>query len=152
MTSPETSAALIRFYDALARRDAETMAAMYAPDARFEDEVFRLHGEEIGRMWRSLLGRAREFSVTYTLAQAAADRGSVEWTARYLFGGKRPVVNVILSELRFANGRIVDQRDRFDFPRWAAQALGTPGRLFGQFGWFRRAVAKKARRGLGLAD
>jgi ketosteroid isomerase-like protein len=150
MTPQETSGALVRFYDALARRDAETMAAMYAPDARFEDEVFRLRGEEIGRMWRSLLGRAREFSVTYTLAQAAADRGAVEWTARYLFAGKRPVVNVILSELRFENGRIVDQRDRFDFPRWAAQALGAPGRLFGRFGWFRRAVSRKARRGLGL--
>jgi ketosteroid isomerase-like protein len=150
MTPQETSGALVRFFDALARRDAETMAAMYAPDARFEDEVFRLRGEEIGRMWRSLLGRAREFSVTYTLAQAAADRGAVEWTARYLFAGKRPVVNVILSELRFENGRIVDQRDRFDFPRWAAQALGAPGRLFGRFGWFRRAVSRKARRGLGL--
>ena len=148
MTPRETGAALVRFYDALARRDAETMAAMYAPDARFEDEVFRLRGEEIGQMWRSLLGRAREFSVTDTLAQAAADRGSVEWTARYLFGGKRPVVNLILSEIRFENGRIVEQRDRFDFPRWAAQALGAWGRLFGRFGWFRQAVARKARAGI----
>jgi hypothetical protein len=151
MTAEQTRSALVRFYDALARRDAETMAAMYAPDARFEDAVFRLRGEEIGRMWRSLLGRAKEFSVTYTIAQAAADRGAVEWTARYLFGGRRPVVNIILSELRFENGRIAEQRDQFDFPRWAAQALGTPGRLFGRFGWFRRAVAKKARRGLGLS-
>ena len=79
-------------------------------------------------------------------------RGAVEWTARYLFGGSRPrkVVNVILSELRFENGRIVEQRDQFDFCRWAAQALGAPGRLFGRFGWFQRAVAKKARKGLGL--
>ena len=150
MTPEETRAALARFYEALAGRDAETMAAMYAPDARFEDEVFRLRGEEIGTMWRALLGRAREFSVSWTLAQAAADRGSVEWTARYLFGARNQVVNVILSELRFENGRIVDQRDQFDFPRWAAQALGTPGRLFGRFGWFRKAVATKARRGLGL--
>ncbi len=150
MTAEETRSALVRFYDALARRDAETMAAMYAPDARFEDAVFRLRGEEIGRMWRGLLGRARDFSVTYTIAQAAADRGSVEWTARYLFGGRRPVVNVILSELRFENGRIAEQKDQFDFPRWAAQALGAPGKIFGRFGWFQRAVAKKARAGLGL--
>ena len=152
MTPEETRAALVRFYDALARRDAETMAAMYAPDARFQDAVFRLQGEEIGRMWRSLLGRAREFSVTYSIAQAAAGRGSVEWTARYLFGGRRPrrVVNVILSELRFENDTIVDQKDDFDFPRWAAQALGAPGRWFGRFAWFQRAVAKKARAGLGL--
>ena len=152
MSPEETRSALIRFYDALARRDAGTMAEMYAPDARFQDAVFSLRGEEIGGMWRSLLGRAREFSVTYSIAQAAAGRGSVEWTARYLFGGRhpRPVVNVILSELRFENGRIVDQKDDFDFPRWAAQALGTPGRLFGRFAWFRRMVSKKARRGLGI--
>ena len=67
--------------------------------------------------------------MTYTIAQAGPDRGAVEWTARYLFGGRRPrkVVNVILSELRFENGRIVEQRDQFDFRRWAAQALGAPG-------------------------
>ena len=152
MTADETRSALARFYDALARRDAETMAAMYAPEARFEDAVFRLRGEEIGRMWKSLLGRAREFSVTYSIAQAGPDRGAVEWTARYLFGGRHPrhVVNVILSELRFENGKIAEQTDRFDFPRWAGQALGAPGRLFGRFEWFRRSVAKKARRGLGL--
>jgi ketosteroid isomerase-like protein len=150
MTPEETRSALVRFYDALCRRDAGGMAAMYAPDATFEDAVFRLRGNEIGQMWRTLLGRARDFSVTYTIAQAGPGRGSVEWTARYLFGGKRPVVNVILSELRFEDGRIVEQRDEFDFPRWAAQALGPPGRLFGRFGWFRRAVARKARRGLGL--
>src|SRR5512134_324233 len=106
MPAEETRAALVRFYDALARRDAETMAAMYAPDARFEDEVFRLRGEEIGRMWRTLLGRAREFSAAYTIARAGAGRGTVEWTARYLFGGRRRVVNVILSEIRFEDGRI----------------------------------------------
>ncbi len=150
MTAGETREALARFYDALARRDAATMAAMYAPDASFEDPVFRLRGDEIGRMWTSLLGRARDFSVSYTIAQAAHDRGSVEWTARYLFGGRRPVVNVILSELRFVDGRIVEQRDRFDFPRWAAQALGTPGKWLGRFEWFRRSVARKATKGLGL--
>lgn len=149
MTAEETRATLVRFYDALGRRDADAMAAAYAPEATFEDPVFRLAGGDIGRIWKGLLGRARDFSVSYTIAQAAPDRGVVEWTARYRFGGKHPVVNVILSELRFENGRIVEQRDRFDFPRWAAQALGAPGRLFGRFEWFRRAVARKAMRGLG---
>ena len=147
MTAEETREALGRFYDALARRDAATMAAMYASDASFEDPVFRLRGEEIGRMWTSLLGRAREFSVSYSIAQAGRDTGTVEWTARYLFGG-RPVINVILSELRFVDGRIVEQHDRFDFPRWAAQALGTPGKLLGRFEWFRRVFVKKAKKRL----
>src|SRR5262249_41464010 len=145
VTAEETRAALTHFYDALVRRDAETMAAMYAPEATFTDPVFDLEGEDIGRMWENLLGRAREFSVAYTITDAAADRGAVAWTARYLFGG-RPVVNEVRSELRFAGRRILAQTDRFDFHRWAAQALGPAGRWLGGYGWFRRSVARKARR------
>jgi ketosteroid isomerase-like protein len=147
----ETRTALTRFYDAFARRDGAAMAALYAPDATFEDPVFRLRGEDIGRMWIALTRRARDFSISYTIAQAATDAGTVEWTARYLFGGSHPVVNVIVSEIAFADRKIVRQVDRFDFPRWAAQALGTPGRLFGRFQWFRRAVSRKAMRGIGIA-
>src|SRR5215468_7031152 len=120
------------------------MASLYAPGAHFRDPVFQLEGADIGGMWRALLGRAKEFSVTYTVAQVAPGRGSVEWTARYLFGGKRKVVNVILSELALENGLIVDQRDSFDFPLWAKQAIGLPGRLFGRFAFFQRAVSRKA--------
>jgi len=151
VTGEETRNALASFYDALARRDARTLAGMYAPDAAFEDPVFRLRGAEIGRMWEVLLGRAREFSVAYTIARSGHDEGTVEWTARYLFGGGRPVVNVILSELRFRDGLIVTQKDVFDFPRWAAQALGPAGRWLGRFEWFRRSVARKARRELGIS-
>jgi hypothetical protein len=151
LVSPaETRDALARFYDALARRDGETMAAMYAPDATFEDEVFRLRGSDIGRMWVGLMRRAKDFSVAYTIAQAGSGRGTVELTARYLFGGKRPVVNVILSELELANGRILKHVDRFDFPRWAGQALGAWARPLARFSWFRRRVCRRAAKRLGL--
>jgi hypothetical protein len=150
VTAEETRAALSAFYDALARRDGEGVAARYASDATFEDPVFRLRGADIGRMWIGLLRRARDFSVSYTIAQAGSGRGTAEWTARYLFAGRRPVVNVILSEIEFDGDRIAHQRDTFDFPRWAAQALGTPGQLFGRYDWFRRAVSRKAARGLGV--
>ena len=33
----------------------------------------------------------------------------------------------------FDGDRIAQQVDRFDFPVWAAQALGLPGKLFGRF-------------------
>jgi hypothetical protein len=95
-------------------------------------------------MWVGLTKNAKDFSISYTVAQAGNDRGVVEWTARYLFGGRRSVTNVILSEITFENGLIVRQTDRFDFPRWASQALGLPGSLFGGFEWFRRSVSKKA--------
>ena len=151
MTSEATREALARFYDAFARRDGPAMASMYSEDATFEDPVFRLKGEEIGKMWTGLLGRARDFSVAYTIAQAASGRGTVEWTARYLFAGGRPVVNVVVSEIAFEGVCISRQTDTFDFPRWAAQALGTSGKLFGRFGWFQRAVSRKVAGRLGVA-
>ena len=150
MSPAETRDALDRFYSALARRDGEGMAAMYAPDATFEDEVFRLRGADIGRMWIGLMRRAKDFSVSYTIAQAGSGRGTVELTARYLFGGKRPVVNVILSELELENGKIERHIDRFDFPRWAAQALGGWAGSLARFSWFRRRVCRKAAKRLGL--
>jgi hypothetical protein len=71
-------------------------------------------------------------------------------TARYLFAGRRPVVNAIRSQIDLRAGRIARQVDRFDFPLWAAQALGPPGKLFGRFAWFRRAVSRRFARELGL--
>ena len=150
MNASETRATLTHLYDALARRDGSAMAALYAPDATFEDPVFRLRGADIGRMWIGLTGRAKDFAVSYTVAEAQAGKGTVEWTARYLFAGRHPVVNLIVSDIELDGGKIVQQVDRFDFPRWAAQALGLPGRLFGRFGWFRRAVSRRVMRRLGL--
>ena len=150
MGAAETRETLERFYGALGRRDGEAMAAMYAPDATFEDEVFRLQGADIGRMWIGLLKRAKDFSVTYAIAQADDARGTVDLTARYLFGGRRPVVNVIRAKLELANGKIQRHVDQFDFPRWAGQALGAWAGPLARFSWFRRRVSRRAARGLGL--
>lgn len=150
MTPGETEALLVRFYTALVERDADTMRSLYASHARFEDPVFRLEGSEIGRMWKGLLGRVQDFSAAYVIEQFGSGHGTVRWRAEYLFAGRNPVVNLIRSELRMKEGLIIEHRDDFDFPRWAAQALGTTGRLFGSFRWFRRAVSRKAARQLGV--
>lgn len=144
MTPAETAELLERFYEALVRIDADTMRSLYAPTARFEDPVFRLEGAEIGRMWKGLLGRAEDFTATYMIRQYGSGHGTVEWRAEYLFAGKNPVVNLIRSELRMKEGLIIEHHDHFDFASWAAQALGTKGRLFGGFDWFRRAVSRQA--------
>ncbi len=151
MSASQTRAVLTHLYDALARRDGAAMASLYAPDASFEDPVFRLRGRQIGAMWIALTRRAKDFGISYTITQADSGRGTVELTARYLFGGRHPVVNRILSDIEIEDGLIVRQRDRFDFPRWAAQALGLPGRLFGRFSWFRKTVSRRAMRSLGLS-
>ena len=150
MTPEETREVLTRFYDALSRRDGETMASLYSPDASFEDEIYRLRGEDVGKMWRGLMSRAKTLTVSYTIAKAGAGDGTVEWTARYDYPGGGPVVTVILSGLELAGGKIVRQRDRFDFPRWAAQALGTKGKLLGRFEWVRRVVSREAAKRVGV--
>lgn len=150
MNSSDTRALLVRFYEAMSHHDGETMASLYGEHARFEDPVFNLAGAEIGRMWKGLMSRAKGFSSSYTITSAEGMIGTARCTARYFFGGKAQVVNVILAEFRCENGRIVEHHDSFDFPRWAAQAMGLPGRLFGRFVWFRRMVSRKAARRLGV--
>jgi hypothetical protein len=150
MNSSETRDLLVRFYEAMSHHDGATMASLYAEHARFEDPVFHLAGAEIGRMWKGLMSRAKGFSSSYTITRAEGMTGAARCTARYFFGGKAQVVNVILAEFRCENGRIVEHRDTFDFHRWAAQAMGLPGRIFGGFEWFRRLVSRRAAKRLGV--
>lgn len=120
-----------RFYAALDAHDGETMAAAYGPGARFRDPAFGdLTGEEAGAMWRMLTGRATDLKVDLAEHSADATTGTARWIARYTFQG-RPVVNDIRASFRFADGRIVEHVDRFPFGRWARQALGPAGLLFG---------------------
>jgi hypothetical protein len=132
--------ALRTFYDAFARRDPEAMAARYAPDATFQDPVFRLSGTDVGDMWRMLIGRGSDLRVEYRIV----DDSHVDWTADYTFDG-HPVHNEISSELELdADGRITRQVDTFDFPGWARQALGWKGKLFGRTGFVHSAARKTA--------
>jgi hypothetical protein len=126
-------------YDAAVRRDGEAMAQCYAPDAIFQDEVFRLAGRNVGDMWRMLMGRSTDLRVSYEVL--GEDRAT--WTADYTFEGN-PVHNEISSSFTFApDGKIATQVDRFSFPKWAGQALGLPGKLLGRFGFFHDAVRKR---------
>lgn len=121
------------FFEAFARRDAESMAHCYHPDAFFSDPIFTaLRGPDVADMWRMLLGRAKDLEVSVDEIRADADGGEARWTARYTFvrTGRR-VVNRIESLFAFRDGLIVRQYDRFPLWRWAAQALGPAGLLFG---------------------
>ena len=139
MTGVTTPDATMRaFYDAFAARDGDGMAACYAPDATFEDPVFRLKGHDVGDMWRMLTERGTDLRIAYRIV----DDRHAEWAADYTFDGN-PVHNEIRSTFDFAaDGRIVSHVDRFDFPRWAAQALGWKGRVFGRFRFVQSAARK----------
>jgi limonene-1,2-epoxide hydrolase len=141
---------LDRFYAAFAQRDGDTMAACYAPGARFSDPVFTdLRGAEPGAMWRMLTGRSTDLTVDLLERAADGDTGSARWVARYTFGPRRrPVVNEVRSGFRFEDGLIAEQRDDFDLGRWTRQALGPTGVLLGWTPMVRSGVRRRARASL----
>lgn len=138
------------FYAAFARRDGATMARCYAPDAHFDDPVFTLDGAaRIGGMWRMLCERGADLRVEASRIEADDARGSAHWDAWYTFSATgRKVLNRIDATFRFADGAIVEHRDRFDFWRWSRQALGPVGLVLGWTPLVRTKVRAQAAKGL----
>jgi ketosteroid isomerase-like protein len=149
---------LKRFYAAFATLDAHAMQSCYTADARFQDPVFALQGrEQIGTMWQMLCETIRQrgqavWRLETRDVEAAADRGSAHWEARYRFGAAgRKVHHVVESHFTFEDGLIATQDDSFDFWRWSRQALGPTGVALGWTGFLhdkvrRESTAKLVRR------
>ena len=141
---------LQRFYAAFAAKDGDTMAAAYAPGATFSDPVFvGLKDGEPGAMWQMLTSRSKDLALELVSCEADDSTGSARWIATYTFAQTgRKVVNDVRSQFVFEDGLIAEQRDEFDFHRWAGQALGLSGKLLGGTPIIRNAVRGKARAGL----
>lgn len=141
---------ITRFYEAFAARDHEGMAACYADDVRFSDEVFPdLEGERAKAMWRMLCERGKDLTLTFSDVTADEAAGSARWEAVYTFAATgRKVRNRITARFRFRDGRIVEHRDRFDFWAWSRQALGPVGWLLGWTPFIQRKVQRTAGRQL----
>ncbi len=130
MAGEENRATIERFYAAFGQCNGAAMTAEYARDAHFQDPAFGdLHGADIGAMWRMLTSRATDLEIELHEHEADEASGSAHWIARYTFSTGRPVVNDIEAKFRFADGKIADHVDEFDFRRWARQALGPSGTL-----------------------
>jgi uncharacterized protein len=140
-----------RFYSAFNAHDGETMASLYAPDAKFSDPVFPdLRGDRPGQMWKMLTSGAEDLRVELLEHDATDDHGSAHWRAEYTFTQTgRPVVNDVRASLHFGDdGLVAEHVDDFDFHRWARQALGPSGLLLGWTPLLRSAVRRRARAGL----
>lgn len=144
---------LERFYSAFAQRDWSTMGACYADDARFSDPVFPdLDANGVRAMWKMLLSSGTDLRLTYRVVEESATAGVCEWEAFYTFRSTgRHVHNIIRSEFRLRDGRILEQRDRFALWRWSRQALGISGWLLGWSPIVRNKVRAAAAANLGKA-
>lgn len=139
-----------RFYRSFQQRDALGMAACYAPDVHFADEVFpQLRGDRARGMWAMLCARAQDLSVEVSAVQADEHRGSAHWDARYTFAATgRKVLNRIDATFELEGGLIKRHRDAFDFYAWARQALGPVGLLLGWTPMLRARVQRTAAQSL----
>ena len=149
---PDNAQLLTRFYTAFAALDAEAMVDCYAPDSRFEDEVFSLRGRnEVGGMWRMLCDAVKaksraDWTLSFRDIQADAMAGKAHWEADYHFSAtNRLVHNVIDGVFEFdGQGKIARHLDSFNFWTWARQALGTPGLLLGWTPFLKQKVRATA--------
>jgi ketosteroid isomerase-like protein len=139
-------------YGAFARLDADGMAACYADDAQFDDEVFSLRGKrEVMGMWRMLCegvstkGRD-DWKLEFRDVAAEGDSGKAHWDAYYRFTATgRLVHNSIDARFDFDDqGRIRRHKDSFDFWLWSRQALGAPGVMLGWTPFLRNKVRGQA--------
>jgi ketosteroid isomerase-like protein len=120
------------FYEAFQRRDAATMKACYHPDVHFFDPAFQdLRGPQVGAMWQMLVERGGDMTLTFSDVAADEKQGRATWIARYTFSlTGRPIENRIQARFVFADGKIIDHRDEFDFDRWLTMAFGWKSLMF----------------------
>ncbi|RZI88616.1 MAG: nuclear transport factor 2 family protein [Variovorax sp.] len=141
-----------RFYEAFARLDADTMAACYAPDAKFDDEAFSLRGaREIGGMWKMLCSATQAkgadvWKLSWRDVRADGNTGQAHWDAHYRFSATgRLVDNSIDARFTFTpDGLFATHKDTFPFWTWSRQALGAPGLLLGWTPMLRQKVRATA--------
>ncbi len=147
MTTPTQTA--IAFYEAFSSKDFNTMQNLYADHATFSDPVFhQLTASEARAMWQMLVSRGTDLTVQFQIHAVENQTVTVDWTAKYTFNKKYPVINNVRATLQIEDGKIISHLDEFSFPKWAKQALGVVGFLFGSTGWLKRKVRSQAKAGL----
>ncbi len=146
MTAGANKLLIERFYEAFGQSDGHGMCECYAPDVHFSDPVFGdLRGPRAEAMWQMLTEAPGDLRIELLDHEADEVTGSAHWRAQYVFSQTgRPVTNDVRAEFGFRDGLIAEHHDRFDFHRWARQALGPTGLLLGWTPFMRSAVRRKA--------
>ena len=135
------------FYTAFTNLDANTMRSCYYNDIIFEDPAFViLKGGRAKAMWTMLCEsrKGKEFKVVCSDIKGNSTNGSVHWEAFYTFSKTgRKVHNKIDATFEFKDGLIIHHKDNFNLHKWARQAIGVKGLLFGGMGFFKAKLHKQ---------
>lgn len=125
------------------------MVEFYHDDITFEDPAFGvLHGQDAKDMWRMLCKtqKGKDFKVIFSKIENTPQEGKARWEAYYTFTKTgRKVHNVINASFKLKDGKIINHIDRFNLYRWARQAMGLKGFLFGWTDFFRKKLNNQTR-------
>ena len=132
------------FYEAFNNLNSDAMTSIYHDDIVFEDPAFgTLKGNRAKAMWHMLCTsqKGKDFKVVHSKVSSNDDIGSAHWEAFYTFTktGRR-VHNKIDATFEFKDGLIIKHIDKFNLHKWARQAMGFKGLLFGGFGFFKNKL------------
>jgi ketosteroid isomerase-like protein len=148
---PANTEIITKFYSAFQQLDYQTMNSCYSDDIVFSDPAFGLlRGDEAKCMWEMLCKNAKDFTLTFSNIQLLDDEyATCNWVATYTFSKTgRKVVNNIKAFMKLMDGKIIEHSDAFKLSKWAAQALGLKGVLFGWTGFMKRKIQQNARKNL----
>lgn len=137
-----------RFYSAFQQKDHQAMNACYAHEVVFSDPAFGLlYDDEVRNMWEMLCSNARDLTIQFSaIEELDEEYATCKWVANYTFSKTgRKVENHIKAFMRFKDGKIIEHSDAFKLSKWAAQALGWKGIVFGWSGFMQRRIQKNAR-------
>jgi ketosteroid isomerase-like protein len=132
---------ITKFYTSFNNLDAEKMCSCYHNDIVFEDPAFGiLKGNRAKAMWQMLCEsqKGKDFKVVVSNIKTNDDKGLAHWEAFYTFSKTgRKIHNKIDAKFEFKDGLIIKHTDNFNLHKWAKQAMGIKGVLFGGMGFFR---------------
>lgn len=135
------------FYSALNNCEGPTMVSCYHNDVVFEDRAFGvLKGDRAKAMWLMLCEsqKGKGFNVDFSSIKANEKTGSAHWEAFYTFSKTgRKVHNKIDASFEFKDGLIIKHTDVFDLHKWAKQAMGFKGFIFGGMPFFKNKLQKQ---------
>ena len=138
------------FYSAFQKKDFKTMQSSYAENATFNDPVFEnLNAQQVKAMWEMLIKNGEDLSIKFENITSDDEYTKARWTANYTFKltGKK-VINIVDATFKIKDQKIIAHYDQFDFHKWAGQALGINGKLFGWMPFMRRRVGLYAMKNL----
>lgn len=135
------------FYEAFAKKEAETMVSFYHNDVTFNDPAFgTLQGEHAKNMWRMLCAsqKDKEFKISHYGIKKQDEVTYAQWEAIYNFSKTgRKVHNKISARFTFKDNKIYTHEDVFNLHNWAKQALGFKGWLIGGTNFFKSKLQKQ---------